>query len=147
MSEGDFPDVEGGMRDYLRGHAVVSAIVAQRVWFGIPATPTWPLVTVQRVGGTDDLSEAPLDQALIQIDCWGRLYADTDKSKQGGDKAQCDTLRRAVRRALWEIRGATALNAATVAFGATVQSDPFLPDPSNDRPRYVLTASIAARAA
>jgi hypothetical protein len=147
VAEDDFPDVEGGVRDYLRAHASVSALVGTRVFFGIPAAPTFPLITVTRVGGTDDTSEATIDQALVQIDCWGRLYADTDPTHKGGDKAQCDAVRRAVRRAFRDIRTATALNASTVAYGARVESDPFRPDPDSDRPRYAVTASITARAA
>lgn len=147
MAEDDFPDVEGGIRDYLRGHASVSALVGTRVFFGIPATPTFPLVVVQRVGGADDPSEAAIDQAVIQIDCWGRLYADSDPTHVGGDKAGCDAIRRAVRKALRDIRTATALNASVVAYGARVESDPFRPDPDSDRPRYAITASVTARAA
>lgn len=147
MAEDDLPDVEGGVRDYLRGFPDVAAIFDQRVFFGIPAKPVWPLLVVQRVGGTDDPSEAALDLALVQIDVWGRLYSDDDATAKGGDKAQCDAGRRAVRKAFRSIRGATALNATTVAYGAVVQSDPFRPDPDSDRPRYALTASIAARAA
>jgi hypothetical protein len=147
VAEDDFPDVEGGVRDYLRGLSYVNTYVATRVFFGIPAAPVFPLITVTRVGGTDDTSEAAIDQALVQIDIWGRLYADTDPTHKGGDKAQCDAIRRAVRRGLRAIRGATALNASTVAYGARVESDPFRPDPDSDRPRYALTASITARAA
>ena len=148
MSEGDLPDVEGGIRDYLRAHPDVSALIGTRAFFGIPDSPTWPLVVVRRVGGSEDSSEAAIDVAVIQIDCWGRLFNDTDPSKSAhGDKAQADRLRRAVRKALWQIRGATAANTSTVLYGAVVESDPFLPDRDNDRPRYALTVRVTARAA
>lgn len=147
MTEGDFPDVEGAMRTYLRGHADVAALVAQRVFFGVPDQPTWPLVTVRRVAGSDDTSEAPIDHAMLQIDGWGRLFNDADKRKSAhGDKAQADALRRALRKALWQIRGATTVG-SVVLYGAYVESDPFLPDPTNDRPRYALTTRVTARAA
>jgi hypothetical protein len=147
MAEGDFPDVEGALRTWLRANTAVSTIVGQRVFFGVPEqATTFPIVTVQRVGGTDDVSDAYIDQALIQIDCWGRLYADTDASKKGGDKAGCDALRRAVRSALFAIRGATPLNSQVVAYNAAVLSDPYSPDPANNRPRYVITVQITARA-
>lgn len=136
----EWPDVEGGIRDYLRGHTDVAAAVGARVFFGVPDEPTFPLVAVRRVGGGDDTSEAPIDQALIQLDCWGGVDA-----AGHGKKAEADTVRRAVRQALYEIRGATALNASTVAYGAAVTSDVFLPDPNNDRPRYAVTALVTAR--
>lgn len=148
MSSEEFPDIEGGLRDYLRSHAVVSAIVFQRVFFGVPDKPTYPLLVVQRVGGADDPSEAPIDRALVQIDCWGRLFNDSDKRKVAhGDKAGADALRRAVRKALWQIRGGIPVNATTVLYGASVESDPFIPDPANARPRYAITARVTARAA
>lgn len=148
MAEGDLPDVEGALRAWLRSNTPVAAIVDQRVFFGVPdKATTFPLLTVQRVGGSDDTGEAYIDQALIQIDCWGRLYADTDQTKKGGDKAGCDQLRRAVRQALLSIRGATALNTDVVAYNALVISDPYSPDPADGRPRYVITAQITARVA
>jgi hypothetical protein len=143
-----WPDVEGGLRDYLRDQADVAALVDRRVFFGIPDRPTFPLVTVRRVGGTDDTSDAPLDRALVQIDCWGRLFNDTNPGKAAhGDLAQTSALRLAVRKALRLITSQTPLNANVVAYGAVVQSDPFLPDPDNDRPRYAVTALVTARAA
>lgn len=149
MSEGDHPDVEGGIRDYLQADSGVKAIVGTRgVFFGIPDGPSWPLVVIRRVGGSEDSSEAAIDLALLQIDCWGRLFNDTDPTKSAhGDKAQTEALRRAVRKALWQIRGITRLNSSVVAFGAFVESDPFVPDPNNDRPRYAITARVTARAA
>jgi hypothetical protein len=70
------PDVEGGVRTFLRANAGVAAIVGQRVFFGVPkgaTEATFPLVTVSRVGGGDDFSDVPIDVALVQIDCWGGI--------------------------------------------------------------------------
>lgn len=132
------PDVEGGVRDYLRTAGVCSG----RVYFGVPTgTPTYPLCTVQRVGGGDDPSEAPIDGALIQIDVWGRVDA-----AQHTDKAEARTAANAVRAALYAIRGKTALNASTIAYGAAVEADLWAPDPT-DRARYSITALVTARAA
>lgn len=132
-----FPDVEGGVRDFLRTAGVCGA----RGYFGVPdGTPTYPLFTVQRVGGGDDTSEAPLDQALIQIDVWGRRDAAGHT-----DKAEARAEANAVRTALQGIRGATALNATTIAYGAAVEADLWAPDPT-DRGRYSITALVTARA-
>jgi hypothetical protein len=133
-----YPDVEGAVRDYLRAQGVCDG----RVYFGVPdGTPTYPLATVQRVGGGDDTSEAPLDLALIQITVWGRQDA-----RQHTDKAEARTEANAVRDALYGIRRATALTASVIAYGAAIESDLWAPDPS-DRGRYILTALIPARAA
>ena len=147
MAEGDYPDVEGALRTWLRAQPAVTALVAQRVFFGVPEkATTFPIISIQRVGGTDDISDAYIDQAIIQIDCWGRLYADTDVSKKGGDKAGCDVLRRTVRTALAGIRDATPLDSSVVALNALVLSDPYIPDPADGRPRYAITTQITARA-
>jgi hypothetical protein len=133
-----FPDVEGAVRDHLRAQNVCGG----RVYFGVPdGDPTYPLATVQRVGGGGDISEAPLDLALIQIDVWGRKDAAGHT-----DKAAARAEANAVRTALQEIRGATALTATVTAYGAAVESDLWAPDPS-DRGRYVITALVTARSA
>lgn len=137
----EWPDVEGGVRAYLRADADVQAALggSQRVFFGIPKSPTWPLVVVSRVGGGDDLSDAPVDVALIQIDCWGEI----DAASGHGLKSGCTTLVNAVRSALTAMTDHVA-TAACRLVGASVQSVVWLPDPSNDRPRYVVTAEVTA---
>lgn len=135
-----WPDVEGAVRDHLRNDPTVAGLVGQRVFFGVPldangnVTSQLPLVTVQRVGGGDDDSEAPVDQALIQIDCWAASR----------NKAQAHQVASAVRTALTEIR--TVPVGSTVLHGATVESVIWAPDPK-DHPRYSLTALVSATAA
>lgn len=134
MSE-TFPDVEGALRDWLRGRSAIEALVDERVFFGVSGDNAQ--IVVQRVGGGDDLSEAPLDIALIQLDLWG--------SKSSPSKADLDELRRTVRAELYQLREATALNDDVTAYGANVASDLWRPDPANDRPRYILTVEVTAR--
>lgn len=135
-----FPDVEGALRTYLRSHPDVQAQVAQRVWFGIPLTPTYPLVAVARVGGFDDPSDAPIDQALVQIDCWGSLHDDTRNSP---NKAEAHAVRLACRQALHDLNARTVVGLTRLG-GAVIQSDLYLEDPADRRPRYVITAQITA---
>ena len=130
------PDVEGGVRDALRADTAVDALVDGRVFFGVPENATWPLVTVQRVGGGDDPGEAPIDLALVQIDCWGAMR----------NKSQAWAVAAAVRSWAQSVRRATALTEEVVAYGVTVQSVLWAPDPA-DRPRYVITAAVMARSA
>jgi hypothetical protein len=136
------PDVEGGVRTFLRANAEVAAIVGQRVFFGVPkgaTEATFPLVTVSRIGGGDDFSEVPIDIALLQIDCWGGI-----DDSGNGKKAEAVSLLNAVRNACLAIRGRTALNSSVDAAGIFVQSVVWLPDPANDRPRYSVTAEVTA---
>lgn len=133
-------DVEGAVRDYLRNQDIDD--LGARVYFGVPTgSATYPLATVQRVGGGDDVSEAPIDQALIQIDVWGRI-----DNAGHTDKAQARAVADGVREALRDIRGATELTDTCIAYGAAVEADLWAPDPT-DRGRYSITALVTARAA
>lgn len=129
-------DIEGGVRDHLREDTAVAALVGTRVFFGVPENATWPLITVQRVGGGDDSGDAPLDQPLVQIACWGAMR----------NKSQARAVADAVRAWARSIRRATDLNTEVTAYGAVVESDLWAPD-DTDRPRYVITASVMSRAA
>lgn len=135
-----WPDVEGATRTWLRNHAAVTAVVGARVFFGIPKKdPTFPLVTVQRVGGGADPSDAPVDRALIQVDCWGGIDASGN-----GKKAEATAVVNAVRTALEAVgTDLTAISGVTL-HGATVESVLWLPEQGNDRPRYTVTAEVAA---
>lgn len=136
------PDTEGAVRTFLRANAAVAAIVGARVFFGVPKGATeasFPLVVVQRVGGGDSDSEAPVDEALLQVDCWGSISAESGY----GVKATATALKNAVRSAFKSFNGGQ-LVAGVECGGFTVQSDIWLPDPENDRPRYSLTVEAAA---
>lgn len=128
------PDVEGGVRDALRDDDAVAALVGTRVYFGVPSSPTWPLIVVQRVGGGDDPSEAPIDLSLVQIDCYGAT----------ANKSQAWAVAAAVRAWARTVRRATALNTEVTAYGVNIESVLWAPDAA-DRPRYSLTALVMAR--
>lgn len=136
MSGETFPDVEGAVRDYLRGDDAVAPVFGSRVFFGVSGD-VWPQAIVRRVGGGDDTSEVPLDIALVQVDVWGPLR----------NKALTTDAKNVVRSALHGIRSLTrpAEDEPTVLHGATVISDVWLPDPATDRPRYALTVEVTAR--
>lgn len=142
-----YPDIEGGLRTFLRADTGVIAATADvqgaaSVWFGIPKGATedyFPLITIMRVGGGDDASDIPIDRALLQIDCWGSLHTNGN-----GNKASATTLVNAVRSALRAVRRRTELATGIYAFGFNVESSIWLPDPDNDRPRYVVTAEGTA---
>lgn len=138
----EWPDPEGAIRTYLRGDADVQAIAGMRVFFGVPRKAdedTFPLVTVQRIGGGQDpTSDAPLDLALLQIDCWGSI-----DDSGNGRKAEATGLVNAVRSALDRIRERTSAGTTDI-FGVQVAGVTWLPDPADDRPRYSVTAEVIA---
>jgi hypothetical protein len=129
-----WPDVDGAVRTWLRADTGVQAIAAQRCYFGVPKPePVWPLTTVQRVGGGNAPGDAPVDEAQIQIDCWGEIYPSGN-----GNKSQAWQLARAVRAALEVVND--TLIATGVRAAIDVESVSYAPDPTNDRPRYIVSA-------
>jgi hypothetical protein len=136
MAEDDFPDVEEGVRQFLRDDTDVNAIVSRRVFFGVPKeSPQFPLVTVRRVGGGDDSSEAAVDLAVLSINCWG-----------GSTKTSAWSAASAVRRSLRKIRSKTLLTPGVYAHGTTVDGVIWSPDPEDARPRYIVTVRVTATA-
>lgn len=136
------PDVEGCLRTWMRTLASITTIVGQRVFFGVPkgaVEATFPLVTVSRIGGGDDPGEAPVDRALVQVECWGSI-----DSSGNGRKSQATALVNAVRSEFRAVNGSTVLSGTTIAFGINVESAVWLPDPDSDRPHYVVTAEVIA---
>ena len=133
-----YPDVEGALRSWLR-----TELGTQRVFFGLPKQVTessFPLVVLTRVGGGDEAGDAAVDQATLQLDCWGSI----DAASGYGKKSTATALKNSVRSALNSLANGADLTAAVRCLGASVESDVWVPDPDDDRPRYVLTATITA---
>lgn len=138
------PDVEGATKTYLRTFPALQTLIGTRVFLQVPAPtagvePTFPLVTVQRVGGSLDLSEAPLDLAVLQIDVWGRLDVNGHPMW-----AELMGVVNAVRSALTVPIGRTTASASVDVFGAQESGLVRLVDQANGRPRYALTVQVTA---
>lgn len=134
-----WPDVEDAVRQYLRNWPALNDIIDRRVFFGVPKKDArFPMLTIMRVGGGDDTSEAPVDNALIQVQVWGRVPT------EGGGKAECTHMALLVRQALSELRSRTSVTTDVDLCGATVANVVWVPDPADDRPRYIVTATVTA---
>lgn len=131
-----WPDIEDGVRQYLRDWPGLDDIIDRRVFFGVPKSATesqFPMITVFRVAGSEDGGEAPVDLATVQVQVWG--------SRSGG-KRECTTMLNLVRQAFSELRARTHVTDDVDLFGATVQNVTWVPDPADDRPRYIVTAQV-----
>jgi len=136
------PDIEGALRTWLRTQTDLTALIGNRVFFGVPkgaAEASFPLVTVQLVDSRDDGSEAPVSLDLVQFDVWGSL--DTSGN---GKKAEATSVVNALRSVCRQVRGRTALTATVAAFGIEIVGVAWAPDPDDDRPRYVVTAEVTS---
>lgn len=133
------PDAERLLSAFLRLQPEVVDLVAQRVYTVLPDTKEWPLVRLQRIGGTSE--GTPNDDALlrdvpaVQVDVYG------------GAKALAWQVADTVRAAIQErARGAHPTGwVERVTLGAAR----YVPDPTFDpaRPRVVFDVTMYLRPA
>ena len=121
------PDIELAVIDFLRSYAPLTATGA-KVGSELPASPSWPFITVVRLGGPADFP-GWLDHPRVQVDAW----ADT--------KAQAYSAIAAARAGLLDLPG---VHDNTVITAADELTGPqWLPDPvANSRPRYFVVFSL-----
>lgn len=133
MTEVLIPDTEEAVRSWARGHALLSPLLAGRVFFGFPAgAATLPLVVLTRVAGTTD-EEAAVDYPRISFSVWGRNKKDA-----------ADTMR-ALVGALRSARG-VQLDADTYCYDVTDIVTLWLPDDEAKLARYVVDCTFIVRA-
>lgn len=132
---GDFlegPDIEAAVAEWLRNSSITG--VGTRVYTEVPATPTFPLVTVTRIGGVPAVREY-LDMGAIQVDCWG------------GTKAEAHDAAVEARVACLGLEGQSlslpvsiVVTSVEDALGLTWQ-----PDEDTGRERYLFAVNVYAR--
>lgn len=124
-----FPDWEALAAQQLRDH------IGGGVFSSVPKDPDYPLITVQRVGGTP-VERHWVDRATIQIDVWGE------------NKGQARDLADQARVALHNMEGVTYarefgnvddafVNGVEDTLGLT-----WSPDPPTGRDRYIFGVDI-----
>lgn len=134
-----FGDAEGAIVSYLRA---TTTAFGTRVFLALAGATVYPVCRVGRVGGGDDPSDAPLDQALLQIDVYGRVR----------QLAEAESARQEIRSALKALSETGGYNVPGKAYiyGATVADDRRLPEPNaqdadgtvGERPRFIITAQV-----
>lgn len=132
-----FPEVEGAMRTYLRSLLAVTSLVSTRVFFGIPANTTYPLITISQIAGAPDASASPIYESTLSFDCWGLSASET------GSKLSATAIKSVVEKVIDDLN-CTELNSSVTALWGNVVSTNWMPDPDTNRARYTITAVIAA---
>jgi hypothetical protein len=133
MAVDQFPDAEA-----LVAHAIRTGVAGSRVYSSVPNDPTYPLVTVRRIGGTP-MERHRWDEARIQIDVWGT------------SKSEAFDLAQAARQAAHAMEGvtySTGAGAPAAAFVSAVDDDlglTFLPDTPTGRDRYIIGVAVVIR--
>ena len=123
-----FPDIEAMVRSALADANVAGG----RVYSSVPARPTYPLVTVKRLGGLPAV-ERRLDRARIQIDAWGNNNAEAFDIAEAARLAAHE----AEATAFGEFHG--FITGVEDELGMT-----FLPDPETNKDRYVFAVAVYA---
>lgn len=130
------PDLEGALRTWLRNHPVVGPMINNKnAYFAIPAgdNPPFPLITIGRFGGNPQTGEAPLDDGRIEFAVWAKT------------KFEASQVERALVAALFDM-ASEQLDAATVGYGAVVETRLWVPEVESTDARYLVDAIITARA-
>ena len=125
------PDVEAIAVAYLAAHAELDLYVDGRVYADVPESPSYPFVTVTRVGGQPRPRPHWIDQAHLQVFAWSE-----------NDRAEAfDTCATALA-ALHELPGITALGVVTGV--EDVLGPRPLYDPETSRPRFIAEVLVTA---
>lgn len=122
------PDIEAVCVAALRS----ADVAEERVYGRVPADPDFPLVLVQRVGGTP-VDRRRLDFARIQLSCYGT------------DKASARDTAEEARVALLSAEATAFPDLNAYVTGVEVDLGlQYLPDPETARDRYILVMSVTA---
>lgn len=123
-------DVEALAAEHLRAHASIAALVGARVGTQLPGPPgpTWPYLTVTMVAGVEKVADH-LDESYLDVFAWA------DR------KDDANVLIRTARAVLIEARTATH-DRGVVTNVRTISPPRWLPDPIDDRPRYLCTMAL-----
>lgn len=128
----EFPDAEAVAAAWLRASAL--AEVGSRWYSSIPASPTWPLGVVKRIGGTPAVRRY-LDAASLQVEVYGE------------NQAQARRIAAAARVALHRLEGQT-VSSPVAAFVSGVEDSLGLlrqTDPDTARDRYLFGVIVYLR--
>ena len=130
LSPTAFPDTEAIAAKTLRD----ANITGSRVYSSIPKNPTYPLITVHRIGGLPAVRDY-MDAANIQIEVWG------------GTKSEAFDAAAEARATLIELEGTSVTDPVDAWISAVEDSLglSWQPDPLTGKDRYLFAVSIYAR--
>jgi hypothetical protein len=122
------PDSIALVLGVLRSHPSITALVGSRVHTSLPATTAWPLITVGGVVAGVEKIPGHLDEVYIDVQAW----SDND--------SQANLVARTARAVLTASAGSHSRGVVTHVRAVTPERS--LPDPVNNRPRWVVTMGL-----
>lgn len=129
-------DVEALLANFLRAQEEVTALVADRVWTDLPNSRSFPLVLLQRIGGSMAINRpaAYLDRSVVQLDSYGGTHKQAFTVMATCCAVLSDRL--------------VGPHPEGVVTGVQVDGIGYLPDPESDdeaghaRPRFNTTVTV-----
>lgn len=133
------PDAEVLAVQWARNNPAIASVVGNRVATRLPKDPSFPFLTVFRVTGGPDVSDAPLDLPILQWDCYGASRGDASP-----DYASASQLARTLVSEALEAR--STVGTWGVILGMRVISGPRrLDEPVTGWARYVVEMEMMTR--
>lgn len=123
-------DVEGAVAQWCKDAGFTT-------FFGVKNNGTFPQVVVQRISGPDD-------DVLIQFDVWAAPRRSDGSIPPAGSKKAAADAAASLASALTGL--STYVHDGVRLHNATWTSTRWFPDPTSDRPRYIVEATIFAAA-
>lgn len=141
MSDYEYADVDLLVREWLTAMPSVANLVpvtggGVAIYQAPPRTLPAKLIVAKRVGGSPIRgSTVPTDRARVQFDCWA------------ANRPDAAAIAKAITEAVENLAPTGGfLNSTGRLASGEVASWLWLPDPTSDKPRYVVDASLIALA-
>ena len=133
------PDTEIVAVEWARENPALIAIINKRCATRLPKDPVFPFLTVFRVTGAIDESEAPIDLPLLQWDCYGAARGDSSP-----DYETASLLARTLVAELEEARG--QIGSFGVIMGTSIVQGPRrVNEPETGWARYEVESMMMVR--
>lgn len=130
------PDVVALTKEALLAQPSVTALVSTRIYDRLPGSPTYPLLVVTSVDGSES-DEPVIGEDRVQIDVWGRPLAELNA------RTDARTLAATVKSVVRDLRG--TWTAGKIVNSAHLNTVP-QPDDTSGRTRYIVDLQINAKA-
>jgi hypothetical protein len=97
----NYPSVERSLVAWAKTYTPITTITTStRISTRLPESPTFPYLTVRRIGGGPVEATVPIDLPLVQWDCYGqRANRDTPTPKLSPDYTSAENLALAIMSA------------------------------------------------
>jgi len=134
-----YVSAEATLIAWAKATTTINNLVGGRISKQLPEDPTFPYLTVRRVSGAPDSSEAPIDLPLIQFSCYAARYKSGDKAKPDWAAAEAIALEIMHQADVLDMAPVTLSAANAILHGLAILSMGEVPEPDSNWAHYQLT--------